>query len=123
MPPRTLLKDVEKLRQLHDIIFRFFRFLPVSNFFSETVVKTLVKTLHPTQRREESTASRWVAALHRDTHHANAALHLPHDFDLGTISSDLPRSRRSAEIKIVILGSRGVCGVGTGLRSSPCRST
>ena len=66
MPPRTLLKDVEKLRQLHDIIFRFFRFLPVSNFFSETVVKTLVKTLHPTQRREESTASRWVAALHRD---------------------------------------------------------
>jgi hypothetical protein len=66
LPARTLLKDVEKLRPLHDIIFRFFRFLPISNFFSETVVKTLVKTLHPTQRREEATASRWVAALHRD---------------------------------------------------------
>eukprot|EP00966_Prymnesium_polylepis_P323460 7379648-Prymnesium_polylepis.2 len=66
LPAHTLLKDVEELRPLHHIIFRFFRFLPISNFFSETVVKTLVKTLHPTQRREEATASRWVAALHRD---------------------------------------------------------
>jgi GNAT superfamily N-acetyltransferase len=66
MPAHTLLKDVEAMQPLYSIIFRFFRFLPVSNFYSETVVKTLVKTLHPTQRREEATASRWVAALHRD---------------------------------------------------------
>jgi hypothetical protein len=66
MPAGTLLKDMPELQPLHDILFRFYRFLPVSNFFSETVVKTLVKTLHPTQRRLESTASRWVSALHRD---------------------------------------------------------
>eukprot|EP00966_Prymnesium_polylepis_P048059 1113035-Prymnesium_polylepis.1 len=40
--------------------------LPTHLEFLQTVVKTLVKTLHPTQRREEATASRWVAALHRD---------------------------------------------------------
>ena len=30
------------------------------------MIKTLLKTLHPTQRRCEATASRWLAALHRD---------------------------------------------------------
>ena len=66
MPPGTLLKDQESLKALNDHLFRFGRHLPISNFFSETVIKTLLKTLHPTQRRREATASRWLAALHRD---------------------------------------------------------
>jgi hypothetical protein len=66
MDEDTLMKNEPTLQPLYDTIFRVYRFLPVGNFFSETVVKTLVKTLHPTQRRLEATASRWVAALHRD---------------------------------------------------------
>ena len=66
MPEHTLLKDEPTLQALHDILFRFGRHLPMSNFFSETMIKTLLKTLHPTQRRCEATASRWLAALHRD---------------------------------------------------------
>ena len=66
LPEHTLLKEEPTLRPLYEILFRFGRHLPISNFFSETMIKTLLKTLHPTQRRCEATASRWLAALHRD---------------------------------------------------------
>ena len=62
----TLLVDVPALLPLYTLLLRFGRHMPISNFFAEMTVKTLTKTLHPTQRRREATASRWVAALHRD---------------------------------------------------------
>ena len=66
MKSATLLKDTAELRPLYDFLFRFYHYLPVGNFIAETVVKTVKRTLHPTQRRKEETLSRWISALHRD---------------------------------------------------------
>ena len=55
MKSATLLKDTAELRPLYDFLFRFYHYLPVGNFIAETVVKTVKRTLHPTQRRKEET--------------------------------------------------------------------
>lgn len=66
MPHGTKLQEQPHLRPLYNIVHRFGYALPISNFYSETLIKTLLKTLHHTQRQHAATASRWLAALHRD---------------------------------------------------------
>ena len=62
---KARLVDVEGGRELHDFMWRVACYVPIGNFYSETVVKTLTRDLHGTQRRSEACAERLVAARHR----------------------------------------------------------
>ena len=61
-----VLKARPELKELYEFIEPFARHLPISNFYSETVIKTITKTLHSSMRVLESTAERRTTALHRD---------------------------------------------------------
>ena len=61
----TQLRDVAGGSDVYDSIWSVGVFVPISNFFSETVVKTLSRDLHGTQRRSEMCATRLTAPRHR----------------------------------------------------------
>ena len=61
---KAQLVDVEGGKDLHAIMWRIGAFVPISNFFSETAVKTFANDLHGSQRKTEACALRLTASRH-----------------------------------------------------------
>ena len=107
-PSTVLLRDVPALSPLYDILERHARHLPVSSFFLETVVKTVIKVLHHAHRQNDEIATRMASALHRDQkrlYEATEALLSLASREIGTDKARRKKPRPAAP-SVPVLGSQ-----------------